>query len=694
MDEAMDYAYHHPEQPQGQAQNPYAQQRPRCPYFLNREGQQQLPGMPQHRSTMHYDPVHSSANYPNWQPQVPPIPGPYHWQHQPHMMNHRGHPAPQHRPSNSASEAPYYNHVPVPNFGNVAGGYSGAPPIEMVGPPTMQLSFPHTQLPPVRFNLATALPAGHPAQGQPFYTSSERNFGGQNAAPRHNTFNTTSHSVNTSTPPVAQTSSEHLVAAPNPPQIETSDSTGGTNQAPSSGTSIQFGSAPPSSTLHRSTATFPNPPHDVHQPNSGEWGLPAPDNLYANDARNITGASSSGASSSSSSLGSHHHPERRRVPAIRRASRRQSPLSDSDVDSDRSALEQVIALAGNPTQMARHIMTLEEDHVRAAQFMRGSVTTKYVASSSAIQSLQSVPITELSESERTCVICYNEFGVETPEGVKEAPLRLPKCKHVFGDHCIKKWFEESDSCPYCRDKVPHEARITSTHPNFDRYYRNRGHVNLGGLAGYAGYMRDRDASLAQDDSNRSQGSGSSHGERRSPPTDSGESRRRIRPRTGIQGSGSPTFSSSRPRPVSSTYESNRRAHAAIPALLPPRAAFAPNGSSRTNHGATSQVSFSGSSMHQHHHQATGFAGLGETGSASTQGVPITARHPNGAAPTALGVPEGLHGNGYLNPANRTSLPAVLPGPWIGDLTAPDESHRRMMGGENGVSLQANPWVRE
>lgn len=43
-----------------------------------------------------------------------------------------------------------------------------------------------------------------------------------------------------------------------------------------------------------------------------------------------------------------------------------------------------------------------------------------------------------------------------PEGINEAPLRLPGCKHIFGDHCIKKWFEESDSCPYCRDKVHSE----------------------------------------------------------------------------------------------------------------------------------------------------------------------------------------------------------------------------------------------
>lgn len=53
-----------------------------------------------------------------------------------------------------------------------------------------------------------------------------------------------------------------------------------------------------------------------------------------------------------------------------------------------------------------------------------------------------------------CVICYNDFGDRSTEGINEAPLRLPKCKHVFGDHCIRKWLENSDSCPYCRDKLP------------------------------------------------------------------------------------------------------------------------------------------------------------------------------------------------------------------------------------------------
>lgn len=44
----------------------------------------------------------------------------------------------------------------------------------------------------------------------------------------------------------------------------------------------------------------------------------------------------------------------------------------------------------------------------------------------------------------------------SPEGTIETPLRLPKCKHVFGDNCILKWLEDSYSCPYCRDKLDSE----------------------------------------------------------------------------------------------------------------------------------------------------------------------------------------------------------------------------------------------
>ncbi|KAJ8127080.1 hypothetical protein O1611_g6559 [Lasiodiplodia mahajangana] len=130
-----------------------------------------------------------------------------------------------------------------------------------------------------------------------------------------------------------------------------------------------------------------------------------------------------------------------------------------------------------------------------ARFLRGNGSGKRVASKKALASLQSVNIADLPESERTCVICYNDFGVANPEGINEAPLRLPKCKHVFGDHCIKKWFQESDSCPYCRDKVHSEFQVM--HPR--RAFRITPPYQLPTqhLHGYQGHdqnqPRDRDA---------------------------------------------------------------------------------------------------------------------------------------------------------------------------------------------------------
>ena len=56
-------------------------------------------------------------------------------------------------------------------------------------------------------------------------------------------------------------------------------------------------------------------------------------------------------------------------------------------------------------------------------------------------------------------ICYNDYNTESPEGIVEAPLRIPQCGHVFGDHCLKRWLSESDCCPYCRVKLPAEAKV-------------------------------------------------------------------------------------------------------------------------------------------------------------------------------------------------------------------------------------------
>lgn len=93
--------------------------------------------------------------------------------------------------------------------------------------------------------------------------------------------------------------------------------------------------------------------------------------------------------------------------------------------------------------------------------VRGAMaaSTKKLPTKEAIASLVPMTLDELKAEgvDPNCIICYNDFGTPNPEGIIEQPLRLPKCKHTFGNVCIKKWFEEADSCPYCRDKLPSEG---------------------------------------------------------------------------------------------------------------------------------------------------------------------------------------------------------------------------------------------
>ncbi|KAB5581087.1 hypothetical protein GE09DRAFT_1213516 [Coniochaeta sp. 2T2.1] len=114
----------------------------------------------------------------------------------------------------------------------------------------------------------------------------------------------------------------------------------------------------------------------------------------------------------------------------------------------------VPAIPGGPPAMAA------ESRIRTHQVMRGQMSTRLVASQQAINDLQSVDINSLPESDRSCTICFWDFGVQSPEGVNEAPLRLPWCNHVFGDHCIKRWFKDSNTCPYCRRSVPSDRLVT------------------------------------------------------------------------------------------------------------------------------------------------------------------------------------------------------------------------------------------
>ncbi|KAF9879003.1 hypothetical protein CkaCkLH20_03236 [Colletotrichum karsti] len=306
--------------------------------------------------------------------------------------------SPYHRPAGSAPEPPYYNPMPSlrmgPNWQNPVHGVGGLR--------ALQSPYSTQQLPPVHYG---PVPTNPPSRHQPQMPGSESAFGQSSVSTNNNHLGTYTPPV-TSTPPApVQDSPQSGVESPSVPEPPASEFTAAPAQAPLTSTNVQFGSAPPSSDgpfLYRS-----------YRPTAG-------------------GGFSGSSTSLNNPVPAAPPAERRRVVAtpLRRLSRRTSPPSDRDYDEvEFRMLEHAMGSVGRD---------IDDNHIRNAQMMRGSVTTKMVASISAIQSLQSVDVSDLSESERSCIICYNDFGVETPEGVKEAPLRLPKCKHIFGDHCIKK----------------------------------------------------------------------------------------------------------------------------------------------------------------------------------------------------------------------------------------------------------------
>ncbi|KAJ6784379.1 hypothetical protein PWT90_10174 [Aphanocladium album] len=153
--------------------------------------------------------------------------------------------------------------------------------------------------------------------------------------------------------------------------------------------------------------------------------------------------------------------ERRRLEHMRgrRSISTRFSASESSADPTRSMNGSVLLYPGARRQATmNHTGALEEAETRRLQLLRGALQSRYVVSKAALQSLQAVDVKDLAESDRTCMICYNDYETASPEGICERPIRLPKCKHVFGNHCIRKWFQDSDSCPYCRDKLQSEPK--------------------------------------------------------------------------------------------------------------------------------------------------------------------------------------------------------------------------------------------
>ncbi|MCJ1460590.1 hypothetical protein MMC28_010972 [Mycoblastus sanguinarius] len=69
-----------------------------------------------------------------------------------------------------------------------------------------------------------------------------------------------------------------------------------------------------------------------------------------------------------------------------------------------------------------------------------------------------IPVDKIPENDRVCVICTTTYGKRSEDNIIEHALKMRKCGHVIGNYCIRKWFETSNSCPFCRDELFEKER--------------------------------------------------------------------------------------------------------------------------------------------------------------------------------------------------------------------------------------------
>ncbi|MCJ1460589.1 hypothetical protein MMC28_010971 [Mycoblastus sanguinarius] len=66
-----------------------------------------------------------------------------------------------------------------------------------------------------------------------------------------------------------------------------------------------------------------------------------------------------------------------------------------------------------------------------------------------LRRLTTVPVSQLPENERRCLICTRHYEQQDEDGIEYA-LRFKECQHILGSSCAMKWFERHPSCPVCR----------------------------------------------------------------------------------------------------------------------------------------------------------------------------------------------------------------------------------------------------
>lgn len=129
-------------------------------------------------------------------------------------------------------------------------------------------------------------------------------------------------------------------------------------------------------------------------------------------------------------------------------------VSDPDELSDDPSMdvsEEELILQAMPSTIAQNsprAQALRQFHIHAQP---------QVVSAAALKSIENVDLETLEESDQTCIICYTDYNLPNPEDRVERPVRLPKCRHVFGHLCLSRWLADHTTCPHCRDRLPTET---------------------------------------------------------------------------------------------------------------------------------------------------------------------------------------------------------------------------------------------
>lgn len=118
----------------------------------------------------------------------------------------------------------------------------------------------------------------------------------------------------------------------------------------------------------------------------------------------------------------------------------------------------VRSLPEGPLQEQQRARRMQAARQLAMTHRRNAAHHKPTPSQAALKSIEKLDPKDLEAEDKNCAICYQEMGVPDPDGNTEHPARLPKCKHIFGNKCLEKWFKDSNTCPYCRDKLPADTQ--------------------------------------------------------------------------------------------------------------------------------------------------------------------------------------------------------------------------------------------